>query len=162
MCRSDTGNPLWLHRYVNTHFTKTVKTKSGICSIVWTEQNGSIFNNKSLKQVKAAVSKVWASNMKYKEKHALPFIIRASLKANQFCVGFMCCLVFHPAKGMCQRHWLEALAQRQLEEGEEKWPLKYILIKASKTKNVRKFYVFLKVRNHYFTVLQLLPIKSDL
>ena len=64
----DTGNPLWLHTYVNTHFTTMVKTKSGICSIVWTKQNGSIFNNKSLKQVKAAVSKVWASNVEVQRK----------------------------------------------------------------------------------------------
>lgn len=90
-------NPLGLHRYVNTYFSKLVKTKSGICSIVWTKQNVSIFNNKSLKQVNTASSKVWASNNKHKEKHVLPFIIKPSVKAIILCLDHALSY-FHPNK----------------------------------------------------------------
>lgn len=67
-----------------------------------------------------------------------------------------------PSIPTCKRNvpkTLEAQPQRWLEEGEEKWSFKYILMKASKTKNIRKFHVFLTGRNHYFEVLQLLPLK---
>lgn len=127
MCHSDTGIPLCLHRYVNTHFTKMVKTKSGICSIVWTKQNGGIFNNKSLKQGKAAVSKVWASNMKHKEKHAPPFVIRPAWRPTSSESAHVLPST-PPAEGMCQS--IGSSSQKGLEGEEEKSPLKNVPLKA--------------------------------
>lgn len=126
-------------RDMSTH-TSPRWSKQSLEYVLLCEQNrmGVFFNNKSLKQVKAAVSKAWASNMRHKEKHAAPFPTRASPKAHRFCVGVTRRAVLRPAKQMCPRRCKFCLREGY-RKGRKKRPLKCILLKASKAKNIRKF-----------------------
>ena len=68
--------------HMSTH-TSARWSKQSLEYVLLCEQNrmGVFLIINHLKRVKAAISKVWASNVKYKGKHTLPLIIRPSQKS---------------------------------------------------------------------------------
>lgn len=131
------------YRDMSTH-TSPRWSKQSLEYVLLCEQNrmGVFFNNKSLKQVKAAVSKAWASNMQHKEKHAVPFLMRASPKTHRFCAGVACCAQLCPAKQMCQRRCRFCLREGY-KKGRKNGPLNTSSLRLRKPKCKKVLMCFL-------------------